>query len=435
LRLSAFTSFVVVATWNPWCAIVVAALFLVFSELGTGWLTTLLAQSARDQDVAAYWHGLVAGQGRREARLFGLAGEFIARFQRSWLMFEKVTSAAFHRKARPVYGVAVLVVLALGGTLAWLGHDAWTGAIAVGMVVTVVGSLVNFSGFGMTGDAALSAAHCQGVVEQLNELRALAEPDAVEGVDGAPSDKPEPAPVEIEGVRFCYPGSERAAVDGVSLTLTPGSTTAIVGMNGSGKSTLMRLIAGIAEPGEGTIAVAGDTTTRMRHVSAVFQESAHFPLDVRDNIGLGLGGVEDAAQATGVDASVLNRQSQVGDDPGLSGGQWQRVALARCLLRAKRRGGVVLLDEPTAALDPLQEKALFDDFRTLTHGLTAVLVTHRLGSVIDVDRIVVMDAGRLVAEGTHAELMAAGGLYAELFELQRKALLEPAAAEGGADHE
>jgi ABC-type multidrug transport system fused ATPase/permease subunit len=195
-------------------------------------------------------------------------------------------------------------------------------------------------------------------------------------------------------------------------------------MNGCGKSTLVRLLAGLTQPDSGTITVAGQPQASSHLASAVFQESAHFPLDVAANIGLGLDGVAAIAQLAGVAPDVLNRHSPDGQEPGLSGGQWQRVALARCLLRANRRGGLVLLDEPTAAMDPLQERALFDDFRALTAGLTTVLITHRLGSVVDVDRIVVLDQGQIIADGTHGELMAAGGLYAHLFELQRHALLD-----------
>jgi ATP-binding cassette subfamily B protein len=400
--------------------------------LGTAWLVALVS-TWPGRDETSYWHDLLAGdQARREVRLFGLAGEFLSRFMASWRQLTAVTTRAFQQKARPVYVVAALLVVSYVGSMGWLAHDAWTGAVAVGGLVTVVGALINLSGFGMTGDAGLSAAYCQSIVERLRALHGLTLPDAVVGADAVTPDvRPEPAAVELAGVRYTYPGSECPAVDGVSVMLAPGSTTAIVGVNGSGKSTLMRLIAGIDDPDEGSIAVAGETATRMRHVSAVFQQSAHFPLDVADNIGLGLNdGVAQAAQATGVGTDVLTRHTEPGDDPGLSGGQWQRVALARCLLRASRRGGAVLLDEPTAALDPLQEKALFDDFRTLTHGLTAVLVTHRLGSVVDVDRIVVLDAGQVVADGTHEQLMAQGGLYADLFELQRAALLDPVDGEG-----
>jgi ABC-type multidrug transport system fused ATPase/permease subunit len=419
-RCLGLVSFVMVATWNPWCALVVAGLHLAMGELMTGW-QAIATKTTRDADVAGYWRELLAGTvARREVRLFGLGHEFIGRLTSSWDAFTTGASRAARRAARPLHVVTILLVAAYGGSLAWLTLDTLSGALAIGSVVTVVGALLNFSGFGTLGTADMSAALCQSIVKRLAELRALvlSEPGSDRPASGTA------ATVEAEAVTYTYPGSPTPVLNGLTLRLEPGTTTAIVGINGSGKSTFVRLLAGLYEPEAGQVGVDGLTAGRAQLVSAVFQEPAHFPLDVVSNIGLGRDGVEAAAQAAGVTPELLARRSEDGDNPGMSGGQWQRVALARCLLNARRRGGLVVLDEPTSALDPLQEKALFDDFRRLTHGLTTVLVTHRLGSVVDVDRIVVLDQGRVVEDGTHAELMAAGGEYAGLFELQRHALLD-----------
>jgi ATP-binding cassette, subfamily B, bacterial len=241
--------------------------------------------------------------------------------------------------------------------------------------------------------------------------------------------------IALKGVSFAYPGSDHPVVRDVTLTIAPGQTVAIVGENGAGKSTLVRLIAGLYLPDSGVVRLDGVDTRSdgfeayQARIAAVFQDYLSYQLPLRDNIGFGAvdrphdgADLMRAAQRANLDGLVdslddgidtwLGRQFGERD---LSGGQWQRVALARAFYRD---ADLVILDEPTAALDPRAEQALFDRFAELMQDRTAIMISHRLGSARHADRILVMDDGRLVEDGTHEELMAAGGLYAAMFAAQ-----------------
>ncbi len=213
----------------------------------------------------------------------------------------------------------------------------------------------------------------------------------------------------------------------------------MVGANGAGKSTLIKLLCGLHRPEQGTVLVdggdpGGDDGLR-RRVAVIFQEFVKYHLSLRDNVALALLSDPDGSDVDAVAARALH--DAVGDpvlrrvgswdrvlsaeyDGGtdLSGGQWQRVALARALAAVDAGAGVLVLDEPTAALDVRAEAELFDNFLAVTRGMTTILVSHRLSSVRHADRIVVLDHGRIVEDGTHEELVEHGGQYARMFALQ-----------------
>ncbi len=242
------------------------------------------------------------------------------------------------------------------------------------------------------------------------------------------------------GAGYRYEGAVRDAVSGVDLELRRGEVLALVGENGSGKSTLAKLLAGLVEPTAGAVTWDGadlrhlDPASVREQVAVAFQDFVRWETSASDNVALGRVGArpdpqeraaavaralaqvglqeELAALPSGVDTQ-LSRFAPGGAD--LSGGQWQRLAVARALYRD---APVLLLDEPSAALDPRAEAELFGHVRTLLAGRTVVLITHRLASVRSADRIAVLREGRVVEVGDHAALMAAGGLYAELFMLQ-----------------
>jgi len=241
--------------------------------------------------------------------------------------------------------------------------------------------------------------------------------------------------VEADCVSFAYPGSVRPVLHDISLRIAPGERVAIVGENGAGKTTLVRLLAGLYQPDRGMVRLEGvpltpDRAVEMRRrVAAVFQDYACFQLTARESIGFGdLERLWDdaalAAAAKQADiASLLARlpdglDTYVGREFGetdLSGGQWQRLALARAFFR---QADLLVLDEPTAALDPLAELALFRRFAELVQGHTAIMISHRLGMARLADRVIVLEHGAIVEEGTHAALIAAGGRYARMFEAQ-----------------
>jgi ATP-binding cassette, subfamily B, bacterial len=245
--------------------------------------------------------------------------------------------------------------------------------------------------------------------------------------------------LRTEGLAFTYPGSSRPALDGIDVTIRRGEVVALVGENGSGKTTLAKLLAGLYSPMEGRVTWDGvdvsgfDPASVREHVAVIFQDFARYRLTARENIGLGrderLGDAEAvraAAVSAGADEflerlplayeTLLSKDLAGGRD--LSVGQWQRVALARAFFRD---ASFLVLDEPTSALDPKAEHALFQQLRSLAAGRTALLISHRFSSVREADRILVLDGGRLIEQGTHEELLSLDGHYASLFRLQAAA--------------
>ncbi len=247
--------------------------------------------------------------------------------------------------------------------------------------------------------------------------------------------------VAADGVWFTYPGADRPALSDVSITVGRGEVVALVGENGSGKTTLTKLVAGLYAPTAGAVrwdgvdarAYRGSSLRRL--VTVIFQDFQRYAFSAADNVAIGRPDdvpdpvrVRAAAAAAGIDAALaglpdgydtpLSREFPGGRE--LSGGQWQRVALARALYRD---APLVVLDEPTAAMDARAEHDLFASLRTVLAGRSALVVSHRFSTVRTADRIYVLEAGRVVEQGDHDQLMALGGRYAELFRLQAAAYL------------
>jgi ATP-binding cassette subfamily B protein len=243
--------------------------------------------------------------------------------------------------------------------------------------------------------------------------------------------------IRFEGVGFRYPDAEKWALRGLDLFLPKGRSLALVGENGAGKTTFIKLLAGLYRPTEGRILLDGrdlrdwDEGDLRRRIGVIFQDFNQYQLLVRENVAFGSvehlddevrlqraverGGARDlvGGLTDGLDTQ-LGRWFKGGAE--LSGGQWQKVALARAFMRED--ADILILDEPTAALDAEAEHAVFERFRTLTAGRTAILISHRFPTVRMADRILVLEGGRVIEDGTHAELLAAGARYAELFTMQ-----------------
>ena len=255
---------------------------------------------------------------------------------------------------------------------------------------------------------------------------------------------PHPIPERItrgivfEGVSFSYPGARHTALESVDLELVPGQVIALVGENGSGKTTLIKLLCQLYQPGSGRITLDGTDLSQVdpirwrREISVIFQDYIHYSLTASENIWLGdverpldQERIEAAARRTGAEAAILRlpkgydtslgRMFEEGKE--LSVGEWQKVALARAFLRDAR---IIVLDEPTSALDPLAEAALFEQFRSLIDGRSAILISHRFSTVQMADWIYVLDGGRVVENGSHAQLLQRDGLYARMYRAQAR---------------
>ena len=274
-------------------------------------------------------------------------------------------------------------------------------------------------------------------LSQTMEFINLPEPFRFEGGKAIPERKPAGRELRLEHVSFRYPGAERDTLHDVNLTLRPGEKLAIVGLNGAGKTTLVKLLCGFLDPTEGRVLMDGEDIRGFNRreyyslFSAVFQEFSVLDVTVADNVAQSADGVdtervrecvEKAGLAELVEKLPNGLDTHVGRDVYLdgvqfSGGETQRLMLARALYRG---GDVLVLDEPTAALDPIAENDIYMKYNKMTEGKTSVFISHRLASTRFCDRVIFLADGRIAEEGTHDELLRLGGGYAELFEIQSR---------------
>ncbi len=271
--------------------------------------------------------------------------------------------------------------------------------------------------------------------EYLKDFTRLMKLDEDDRACEAPPEKPAAfESLEIKNLRFKYPNTDRYVLDGLSLTVKAGEHAAFVGVNGAGKTTLTKLLTGLYGGYEGEILINGTELRDMKRdelrslYALVFQDFARYPVSVKDNLAFGIPARENAigrmGELLGLDEIVAELQNgydtRLGkldkDGRELSGGQWQRIAIARALVNP---APVRILDEPTAALDPVAEADIYRTFQTLSRGITTLFISHRLGSTKLSDKVYVLSEGKVAECGSHDELMDKGGLYAEMFEAQR----------------
>jgi ATP-binding cassette subfamily B protein len=397
------------------------------------------------------WRLAVEPDAAKEARVFALAGWLRGRYRHELLaVLDEVWR---RRRTGGLVALAVTAVLLVieGEAIALVAVAALDGRIDLAAAMVYVQVTLGASNLSQFGEGHFVVADGADALRRLRSLQAAVATEAEAGADdtaepvagrttaGEPAEGLPRRSIRFEGVRFTYPGAARPVYDGLDLTVEAGRSLAIVGENGAGKTTLVKLLSRLYEPTGGRITVDGvdlrhiDTAAWQRRVAAIFQDFVRYKLTAADNVAFGARHVErtrerldraaDAAGAAGVVArladgwdTVLSRQFDGGTD--LSGGEWQRLALARAVYAVQAGAGVLVLDEPTAALDVRGEAEVYDRFLELTRGLTTVVVSHRFSTVRRADRIVVVEEGRVVEDGTHDELVAAGGRYAVMYELQ-----------------
>jgi ATP-binding cassette, subfamily B, bacterial len=376
----------------------------------------------------------------KELRLFGLAGWTLERFITHRTTLHRLQYEATRLRERPVLWSLLLVSAANIGVFWAFAMAVRDASLTMGDLVIfaqcAIGvSLVAFGGFSWALDGAAAP-----VAAVLKLERAMAPVGALSSGDRGATNLPR-REIRFRNVRFAYRGGA-PVLDGLDLAIPAGSSMAIVGVNGAGKTTLAKLLCRLYDPEAGVIEVDGIDLRRLelagwrRRVSAVFQDFVRFELPLRDNVapsGAPDGTIRDALAEAGASSlanldTVLSRAYAGGAD--FSGGQWQRVALARALCAVSTGAGVVILDEPTAQLDVRGEMEIFERILRATRQCTTILISHRFSTVRLADRICVLEQGKVVELGTHDELMAKGGRYRTMFELQAQRFGESEDEEG-----
>jgi len=427
------------------------------------WRTVMPASRERD-----YLRELALGDvAAKETRIFGINAWLTRRYDAvHWKVFGPAG-----RARRRIYFYPYLVITAIGlAALAWVvirigqaSVDQQVSLTALALSLqAVMGAIALGSNYeeadvptqwGMRAIEAMRRlrAHIERAEQREKEQTAANLARESYGAAGVAVASLPSTSLVFRDLRFSYPGTDDLVLNGLDLEIPAGRSTAIVGVNGAGKTTLVKLLSRLYEPTGGAILADGvnigllDVAEWRRQVSIIFQDFVKYEFTAADNIAMGAihaplddDAITEAARKAGIlDAfddhplgldTPLARAYTGGID--LSGGQWQRIAIARSLYALRQGAKILVLDEPTSALDVRAEVAFFDRFVELTHGVTSILISHRFSSVRRADHIVVVEDGRVSEQGSHAELMRAGGHYARLFTLQAERFAKGLSAEG-----
>jgi ATP-binding cassette, subfamily B, bacterial len=373
----------------------------------------------------------------KEVQLFGLGPKLLERYRAIFTRLYREDRNLTLRRDSWGFVLGLLGTLTLYGAYAWVAVTTIVGRITLGQMTMY---MMLFRQGQSAVSAILSA--IGGMYEDNLYLSTLYEylETPVPERKGVVTQGPDPADgIRFEGVGFTYPGADQPALQGIDLHIRPGESLALVGENGSGKTTLIKLLAGLYMPEAGRILLDGmdlrdwDATALRQRIGVIFQDFARYQLKVGENIGAGdVRHFED--EARWIEAARLGMalpfvetlpgafNAQLGkwfrEGRELSGGQWQKIALARAFMRSG--ADILVLDEPTAAMDAAAEATIFEHFRKLTRNRIAILISHRFSTVRMADQIVVIDGGRIIERGSHEDLMALDGHYARLFSLQAR---------------